>query len=130
MGRLVWRSIWQLIGAVLLTLLALWVAHQTRDLLRYLLLSLLLSFCLEPAVIYLHEHRGWKRGSATGLILLAVFLGIVIMIVVIGAAVLKGANGIVTSLPKWIDNLNGWTQDHFNFTAVSSSSASSSTEAA
>jgi predicted PurR-regulated permease PerM len=130
MGRLVWRSIWQLIGAVLLTLLALWVAHQTRDLLRYLLLSLLLSFCLEPAVIYLHEHRGWKRGSATGLILLAVFLGIVIMIVVIGAAVLKGANGIVTSLPKWIDNLNGWTQDHFNVTAVSSSSASSSTEAA
>jgi predicted PurR-regulated permease PerM len=129
-GKLVYRSIWQLISAVLITLVAIWALHQTRDLVRYLFLSLLLSFCIEPAVIYLHDKRGWRRGSATGLILLAVFVGIVIMTLVIGAALVKGANGIVTSLPHWIDSLNSWAQEHLHVTPISESSASSSTEAA
>jgi predicted PurR-regulated permease PerM len=128
-GKLVYRSIWQLISAVLITLAAIWAAHQMRDLIRYLFLSLLLSFCIEPAVIYLHDKRGWRRGGATGLILLAVFMGIVVMTVVIGAAVVKGANGVVTSLPHWIDSLNSWAQEHFHVTPISESSASSSTEA-
>jgi predicted PurR-regulated permease PerM len=129
-GNAIWRGIWQAIAAVLLTLLALWAAHQTSDLLRYLFLSLLLSFCIEPAVIYLHEHRGWRRGSATGLILAAAFLLILVMTLVIGAALVKGANGIVTSLPQWIADVNKFWQDHFHKTLISSSSAATSTEAA
>jgi hypothetical protein len=48
-GTAVWRGIWQLIAAVLITATALWVARQASDLLRYLILAQLLAFGLDPA---------------------------------------------------------------------------------
>src|SRR5262245_9924264 len=66
-GSAVWRGIWQAIAAVLLTLAALWFLRQATSLVQYLILAALLSVALEPGVYYLHDHRGWRRGSATGL---------------------------------------------------------------
>ena len=43
-GTAVWRGIWQLIAAVLLTVAALWFAGRASDLLRYLILAQLLAF--------------------------------------------------------------------------------------
>ena len=60
-GRAIWRGIWQLIAAVLVTATALWFAPQASN----LLLAQLLAFALEPAVSWLHQRRGWRRGSAT-----------------------------------------------------------------
>jgi predicted PurR-regulated permease PerM len=125
-GKAVWRGIWQLIAAVLLTWVGLWALHQAQDLVRYLVLSLLLSFAIEPAVIYLHDKRGWRRGAATGLILFAAFLLILLISVLLGGALIKGANGIVRSLPGWIDQFNGWTRDHFHTTLISTESSASS----
>ena len=67
------------IGAVLVTLAALWVLGKQQNLIDYLILSSLLALALEPAVIWLHEKRGWRRGSATGLLLVAVFLSLVLL---------------------------------------------------
>ena len=128
-GKAIWRGIWQVILAVLLTWVGLWVLHQAQDLVRYLILSLLLSFAIEPAVIYLHDKRGWRRGAATGLILFAAFLLILLISVLLGGAVIKGVNGIVRSLPAWIDQFNGWTRDHFHTTLISTSSSASSSNA-
>lgn len=128
-GKAIWRGIWQVILAVLLTWVGLWILHQTRDLVRYLILSLLLSFALEPAVIYLHDKRGWRRGAGTGLILLAAFLLILLISVLLGGALIKGVNGIVRSLPTWIDQFNGWTRRHFHTTIISTSSSASSSVA-
>src|SRR5262249_28765267 len=94
-GKAVWRSTWQVILAVLLTWVGLWVLHQARDLVRYLILSLLLSFAIEPAVIYLHDKHGWRRGAGTGLILFAVFLLIAIISVLLGHTVINGFNGML-----------------------------------
>jgi predicted PurR-regulated permease PerM len=125
-GRVVWRGIWQLIAAVLITATALWFARQTRDLLRYLILAQLLSFALEPAVSWLHQRRGWRRGSATGLLL----AGILGLFLVIGAgmgSVLVGQlDQAATQFPGWIDKLNAFTQEHFGTTVVSSSSTTRS----
>jgi predicted PurR-regulated permease PerM len=49
--------------------------RQLRSLLLILVVSLFLAFALEPAVNFL-ARRGWRRGSATGL----VFLGLVVVI--------------------------------------------------
>src|SRR5919112_4152295 len=68
-SRAVWRGIWQLIAAVLITVAALWFAGRASDLIRYLILAQLLAFALEPAVMRLHQRRGWRRGSATRLLL-------------------------------------------------------------
>jgi hypothetical protein len=65
-GRAVWRGIWQLIAAVLVTAALLWFAGQASDLLRYLILSQLLAFALEPAVTWLHHKRGWRRAARPG----------------------------------------------------------------
>jgi hypothetical protein len=68
-GTAVRRATWTVIGAVLLTLAALWFAGQARNLIRILIVSQLLGFALEPGVMWLHEKRGWRRGSGTGAIL-------------------------------------------------------------
>jgi predicted PurR-regulated permease PerM len=130
MGKLIWRSLWQAVAVVLITLLGLKFLSLAQDLVRWLILSALLSFALEPAVIYLHEKRGWRRGAATGLILFAAFLLMVFFGLFMAASLARGASGIAKSIPAWIDSLNQWTQQHFHVTAVSSDSASRSSQAA
>ncbi len=130
MGKLVWRSLWQAVAVVLITLLALKFLSLAQDLVRWLILSVLLSFALEPAVIYLHEKRGWRRGAATGLILFAGFVLMAFFGLFMAASLARGASGIAKSIPEWIDSLNQWTQQHFHVTAVSSDSTSQSSQAA
>jgi predicted PurR-regulated permease PerM len=70
--RAIWRGIWQLIAAVLVTVAGLWFAGQARSLIRFLILSQLSAFALELAVTWLHNRWGWPRGGATGLLLVSV----------------------------------------------------------
>jgi predicted PurR-regulated permease PerM len=128
-GRAVWRGIWQLIAAVLVTATALWVARQASDLLRYLVLAQLLAFGLEPGVTWLHNRRGWRRGSATGL-LLGALLGLFVVLGVGMGAVLAGqVDQIARQVPVWIGQLNAYTQGHFHTTVVSVSSTAESGQA-
>jgi predicted PurR-regulated permease PerM len=122
-GRAVWRGIWQLIAAVLITAAALWFAGRASDLLRYLILAQLLAFGLEPAVTWLHERRGWRRGSATGLLLVVILLLFVLLGAGIGSVLAGQVDQVAEQVPGWIGKLNAFTQQHFNTTVVSSSSA-------
>ena len=128
-GTAVWRGICQLIAAVLLTAAALWFAGRASDLLRYLILAQLLAFALEPAVAWLHTKRGWRRGSATGLLLVALLGLFVVLGVGMGAVLAGQVDGAVGQLPVWIDKLNAFTQQHFHTTVVSASSAAQSGQA-
>ena len=104
-GTAVWRGIWQLIAAVLITAAALWFAGQASDLLRYLILAQLLAFALEPAVYWLHQRRGWRRGRATGLLLVGIPLLFVVLGVGMGAVLADQVDEAAGQLPVWIDNL-------------------------
>ena len=110
-AELVRQSIRYAIGAVLVTLAALWVLGKQRNLIDYLILSSLLAFALEPAVIWLHEKRGWRRGSATGLLLVAVFVVLVLLGIGMAAIVAREANQIVDQLPTYIDKLNNFEEE-------------------
>jgi predicted PurR-regulated permease PerM len=127
-GKAVWRGIWQLIAAVLVTAALLWFAGQASDLIRYLILSQLLAFALEPAVTWLHHKRGWRRGSATGLLLVAILLLLTLIGVGIGAVLVREVDHAVGQVPAWIDKLNAFTQQHFDTTVVSSSSSQQSSQ--
>src|SRR5262245_31989027 len=83
------------IGGVLLTLAALWFLGQVRELVRYLVVAALLWVALEPAVLWFHEKRGWRRGSATGLLLLAVFLAIVVFAAGLASVLAREANNVI-----------------------------------
>jgi predicted PurR-regulated permease PerM len=128
-GTAVWRGIWQLIAAVLITATALWVARQASDLLRYLILAQLLAFGLEPGVTWLHNQRGWRRGSATGLLLVALLGLFVVLGVGMGAVLAGQVDQIAARVPVWIGQLNAYTQQQFHTTVVSVSSTAQSGQA-
>lgn len=118
---LIRRSIWWLILAILVTLAALWVLDAERSLLRYLITAALLTLALEPGVTWLHERRGWRRGSATGLLLASLFLGSLLFAIQLSAVVASEASQIVENLPGYVDELNAFTEDHFDTTVISAS---------
>ena len=128
-SELIRQSIRYAIGAVLVTLAALWFLDKQRNLIDYLILSSLLALALEPAVIWLHEKRGWRRGSATGLLLVAVLLGLVLLGIGVGAVLAREANQVVDQLPSYIDKLNAYTRDHFDLTMFSASQRAAAADA-
>ena len=129
LARAVRSSTWTVIGAILVVLALLWFANRARNLIQMLLLSQLFAFAIEPGVTWFQEKRGWRRGSATGLILGATMAGFLILILLMVPVLANGVNGIVRSIPHWLDKLNAFTQKHFHTTVVSSSGRNGSTSA-
>jgi predicted PurR-regulated permease PerM len=120
-AKIVRQGIWWTIGAILVTLAALWFLGRTRTLVGYLITAALLALALEPAVIWLHEKHRWRRGSATGLLLLGTFLVVIFFAVALTAVVAREANQVVQQLPSYVDKLNAFTQENFDTTVISAS---------
>ena len=74
----------------------------------------------------LHQRRGWRRGSATGLLLVGHPGLFVVLGVGMGAVLAGQVDQIAGQLPVWIDKLNAFTQDPFDTTVVPASSAAQS----
>jgi predicted PurR-regulated permease PerM len=114
---------------VVAVLVASWVFGVLQQVVMYLVLALFFSFALEPAVNYLHDRRGWRRGSATGL-LLAIALVLLVAIVLIFLSVLfESAKVIVDRLPGWLESAETWAADTFGI-EVSTEAATDSAESA
>ena len=79
--------------------------------------------------MWLHQRRSWRRGSATGLLLVGILLLFVVLGVGMGAVLADQVDGAAGQLPVWIDKLNAFTQEHFNTTVVSSAGAAESGQA-
>jgi predicted PurR-regulated permease PerM len=128
-GRAIWRGIWQLIAAVAIAAALLWVLRQAGELISFLVISQLFAFALEPGVALLHKKRGWRRGTATGVILAAVVLVFAVLAVTMVPLLIDQTNSIVASVPGWIDQLNAWSQDQFGAILVSKAQTSGSATA-
>ena len=70
-------------------------------------MALFLSFALEPAVQWFVK-RGWRRGRATGLIMLLLFLVGLLLLALIIPAIITGFTQLVDSAPALVDRLSGW----------------------
>jgi hypothetical protein len=127
--RMIRQGIWWAILAILATLAALWFLGLERDLVRYLVLAGLLSLALEPAVIWLHEKHGWRRGSATALLLVGTLVALILFAVGVTALVAREVDLILQRLPTYIDNLNAFTRDHFDTTVISASQRAAAADA-
>jgi predicted PurR-regulated permease PerM len=108
------RSIWRIIWAILLTLIGVWVVLAARHLLSMLIISFFFSLALEPAVTYLHERRGWKRGSSVGVIYLAGFLAFFVLVLFLIPATVQVAQEIGTKLDTWLVGVSDWLNDTFD----------------
>ncbi|HSK92085.1 MAG TPA: AI-2E family transporter [Euzebyales bacterium] len=103
------RTVWQMIGAILLTLLLLRVAASASGLLSMVALSFFFSLALDPAVRWLCHRYDWRRGAAVGVIYLTgvVFVGFMVFILI--PAIRELAARIAESGDEWIAQLNAWT---------------------
>ena len=108
------RSIWAIIGAVFVALIAVVVFREARSLVSMVFISFFFSLALEPAVTYLHQKRGWKRGSAVGVIYLAGFLGLGVLILFLVPATVEVAQQIGSGLDEWLANTSEWINDTFS----------------
>ena len=108
------RSIWRIIWAILLTLIGVWVVLAARHLLSMLIISFFFSLALEPAVTYFHQRRGWKRGSAVGVIYLVGFLAFFVLVLFLIPATVQVAQEIGAKLDTWLVSVSDWLNDTFD----------------
>jgi predicted PurR-regulated permease PerM len=117
------RIVWQLIGAVLSTIVAIWALNQARGVVSMVAIAFFFSLALEPGVRALVGRYGWKRGSATAVIYVGGLAFIVLMVAVLIPAIAQLAQLIGERGAEWLASLNEWTSDTFGFEITGPDSA-------
>ena len=111
--RISGKTIWQVIGAILLTLGLLWVVNAAWGVVSMVLVSFFFSLALDPAVRSLTGRYGWRRGSAVGVIYVAGFLFATFMIAVLIPAIAELARAIGENGQQWLNNIDARLEDWF-----------------
>lgn len=108
--RWFWRAIFAVAFSAAAFMIARGVLERLESLIRVLVISLFLSFALEPVVNILAK-RGWKRGRATLACFVIVFgigglfVGVMISLVVSQTSdLVKKAPGYVNEATEWINS--------------------------
>ena len=122
------RSVWRIIGAIMITWIAIWISGQAEHLIILLAMSLFFSLALQPAVLLLTTKYGWKRGSSVGVIYLVGFIAVALMLVVLIPAVVDLAQAIGLHASEWVTNGATWLEDTFNITVSESVTGGTWTE--
>jgi predicted PurR-regulated permease PerM len=85
------------------------VLHSLHSFFIIILISLFLSFAIEPAVNAL-ERRGVRRGIGTGAVFLAIVLSLGGFGFAMGSVLADQLNTFVNDAPERIDDLEAWSQ--------------------
>lgn len=101
--------------AVLAVVFTLFLVSKLQGLISLILISLFLSFALEPFVNYL-VTRGVKRGLATGLILFGFAVGILVLIGAMVPLILQQINEVVRQAPAWLTSASDQIERWFGIT--------------
>ncbi|MBU6347735.1 MAG: AI-2E family transporter [Actinomycetales bacterium] len=101
-------TIWLALASI-----GLWVFRSNGNFLFLLLLAWLFSIAIEPPVGAL-ANRGWKRGAATGLVMLIVIAVFAGFIAVFGGIFFNQAVQFINSLPTVVTDAVDWLNKTFN----------------
>jgi predicted PurR-regulated permease PerM len=104
------RGIVVLVVGAITVLVITGLASQLKSFFGIIFTAFFLSFALEPGVNWF-AARGWRRGSATGLIFLLVFLAVIGLVALIIPAIVTGARQLITAAPGLVDKLVKWAND-------------------
>jgi len=91
---------------------ATWLLDKLTGLLLTLVVALFLSFALEPAVDFLAQ-RGWRRGSATGLVLVALLVMSLLFFGAIGKLVVDQVSEFIDQAPTKLESIETWINSTF-----------------
>ena len=94
-----------LVAVLVATYCALVVVRALRSVLIMLLVSLFLSFAMEPAVQFLHR-RGFRRGLATGLVFLVAIITVAAIVIAMIPLVVEQISDLIVSVPRSVEDLN------------------------
>jgi len=98
-----------LVGVLVLGILN-WLFFRVRDLLIMLLVSLFLSFALEPAVNWL-AARKLRRGAATGIVFVGLFAAVSVFVGMLGTLVVQEVSAFVEEAPAYVEDLERQVND-------------------
>ncbi len=87
-----------------------WLVKQLSGLLIMMLVSLFLSFALEPAVNWLNR-RGMRRGMATLLSFSVVAFAVAGFLLAMGSVLAEQIQRLVDDAPGYIQSAQGWLSD-------------------
>ena len=107
------KIIWQVIGAVLVTLVLLWALDQASSMVAMVAIAFFFGLALDPGIRWLVARYGWRRGSATGVIYLLGVLFVVLLVVIMIPALTQLGQLIGEQGAAWIANFQAWLSDTF-----------------
>ncbi|GMQ98336.1 MAG: hypothetical protein BMS9Abin17_0844 [Acidimicrobiia bacterium] len=110
------KFVWKTISAILITLAILWAVGEARSLVALVGMSFFFSLALQPAVLWLTNRYGWRRGSAVGVIYLVGFVGSIALVLILIPAVATLAETVGASAGEWLNDGRDWLQETFNVT--------------
>jgi predicted PurR-regulated permease PerM len=113
MPRWLWRGIVLFWLGYLATLVLRVTVLRLGNLLLLLLVSLFLSLAIEPAVKVM-SARGWRRGSATIVILLAVVAAFLVFVVAIGSLVASQVADLLRNSETYVTRTVDFINDTFD----------------
>jgi predicted PurR-regulated permease PerM len=79
-----------------------WLLLRLRTLLILLLVSLFLAIAIEPAVNAL-ARRGWRRGAATAVVFLVLFVAAAGLVVAIGSLLVDQVSNLTDAVPGYVE---------------------------
>ncbi|MEX0664819.1 MAG: AI-2E family transporter [Acidimicrobiia bacterium] len=106
------RAIALFFGWVVGLLVAYWVIGKTQSLIIMIVIALFLSLAMEPPVNALAKH-GWRRGVATGVVMLVVLAAIIAFLAALGSVVVDQTSSIVNDTPRYVRNIVRFLNDDF-----------------
>lgn len=100
------------VGAAAFFLLR-WLVAELQSLLVVLLVSLFLSFAIEPAVNWL-AMRGWRRGTATWVVFVAVAVVSLAFVAAIATVLVRQLTNFIDNAPEYLEEVEDWVNDRFD----------------
>jgi predicted PurR-regulated permease PerM len=97
-------------GWVVLLFAAYWALQRLRTLLVMVLVAFFLALAMEPAVDRL-ARRGWRRGSATALVLGGVLAFTVVFLAAAGSIIVGQTTDLVDHAPKYVRDFERFVND-------------------
>ena len=113
MPRWVWKAVAIFWLGFIATIVTRSVWSSLSALFLLLLVSLFLSLAVEPGVNRL-AARGWRRGTATAVILVGVFLGFLVFVAAIGTLVGQQIATLLGDSEKYVNRTVNFINDNFD----------------
>lgn len=113
MPRWVLRGIILFFGAYLALQVGTWLFDKLQGVIVLLVISLFLALAVEPGVNSL-ARRGWRRGSATAVVLFGVVFAVLVFIFAIGALLVRQVANLIDQAPEYIEELETFINDTFS----------------